>query len=194
MRWLGSDGEQTDLTYRQLAVESSRFATVLTKLGVTPGTRVFIMLPKLPEVFIAFLGGLKARAVMGTLFANFGDEALLDRLGDSHACVLLTKQSLLKKVHRIRDRLPDLRHILLVDADDHQSAGVLSYRRLMSEASADFAELSQTVVERAPDRRAFKMMFSCNTASPANNESRRSKTKIRSNAIISRNAFLKGRK
>jgi acetyl-CoA synthetase len=139
MRWLGSDGEQTDLTYRQLAVESSRFATVLTKLGVTPGTRVFIMLPKLPEVFIAFLGGLKARAVMGTLFANFGDEALLDRLGDSHACVLLTKQSLLKKVHRIRDRLPDLRHVLLVDADDHLAPDVLSYRRLMGEASADFA-------------------------------------------------------
>jgi len=121
VRWLGSDGERTDLTFGQLAVESTRFAAVLTKLGVAPGARVFIMLPKLPEVFIAFLGGLKARAVMGPLFANFGDEALLDRLGDSHACVLLTKHSLLKKVHRIRDRLPDLRHVLLVDADDHLS-------------------------------------------------------------------------
>jgi len=55
------------------------------------------------------------------------------------ACVLLTKHSLLKKVHRIRDRLPDLRHVLLVDADDPPVPDVLSYRRLMREASTDFA-------------------------------------------------------
>jgi acetyl-CoA synthetase len=138
MRWLGSDGERKEFTFGQLACESSRFAAVLAKLGVAPGDRFFIMLPKLPEVFIAVLGGLKARAVVGPVFANFGDEALSDRLGDSRACVLLTKRSLLKKVQRIRDRLPDLRHVLLVDADDHLSADILSYRRLMHEASADF--------------------------------------------------------
>ena len=138
MRWLGSDGERKEFTFAQLACESSRFGAVLAKLGVAPGDRFFIMLPKLPEVFIAVLGGLKARAVVGPVFANFGDEALSDRLGDSRACVLLTKRSLLKKVQRIRDRLPDLRHVLLVDADDHLSADILSYRRLMREASADF--------------------------------------------------------
>ncbi len=138
LRWLGSDGERTEFTFAQLASDSSRFAAVLTRLGVLPGARVFIMLPKLPEVFIAALGCLKARAVVGPLFANFGDEAILDRLGDSRACVLLTKHSLLKKVHRIRDRLPELRHILLVDAEDHLAADILSYRRLMREAPSDF--------------------------------------------------------
>ena len=139
LRWLGSDGERKQFTFGQLADESSRFASVLAGLGVVPGARVFIMLPKLPELFIALLGGLKARAVVGPLFANFGDEALLDRLGDSRACVLLTKHSLLKKVQRIRDRLPDLRHVLLVDEEDHLAPDILSYRRLMREASADFA-------------------------------------------------------
>ena len=138
MRWLGSDGERTEFTFGQLATESSRFAAVLAGLGVTPGDRAFIMLPKLPEVFFALLGGLKARAVMGPLFANFGDEALLDRLGDARARLLLTKRSLLKKVQRIRDRLPDLRHVLVVDADDHLAADTLSYRRLMREAPANF--------------------------------------------------------
>jgi len=131
MRWLGSDGERKEFTFGQLACESSRFAAVLAKLGVAPGDRFFIMLPKLPEVFIAVLGGLKARAVVGPVFANFGDEALSDRLGDSRACVLLTKRSLLKKVQRIRDRLPELRHVLLVDEDDHLASDILSYRRLM---------------------------------------------------------------
>ena len=161
LRWLGSDGEQSDFTFGQLARESSRFAAVLARLGVAPGARVFIMLPKLPEVFIAFLGGLKARAVVGPLFANFGDEALLDRLGDSHACVLLTKHSLLKKVHRIRDRLPDLRHVLLVDVDDHPAADVLSYRRLMREALSDFV-----VAPTAPETPSILHYTSGSTGKP----------------------------
>jgi len=161
LRWLGSDGEQSDFTFGQLARESSRFAAVLARLGVAPGARVFIMLPKLPELFIAFLGGLKARAVVGPLFANFGDEALLDRLGDSHACVLLTKHSLLKKVHRIRDRLPDLRHVLLVDVDDHPAADVLSYRRLMREALSDFV-----VAPTAPETPSILHYTSGSTGKP----------------------------
>ncbi len=138
MRWLGSDVERSEITYAQLASESSRFASVLVGLGVQPGARVFVMLPKLPEVFFALVGGLKARVVMGPLFANFGDEALLDRLSDSRACLLFTKRSLLKKVQRIRDRLPDLRHVLVLDADEDLAPDILSYSRLMREASPNF--------------------------------------------------------
>ncbi len=161
MRWLGSDGQRSEYTFAQLADESSRFAAVLAGLGVAPGARVFVMLPKLPEVYVAFLGCLKARAVVGPLFANFGDDALLDRLGDARACVLLTKHSLLKKVHRIRDRLPDLRHILLVDVDDHLAADILSYRRLMREASADFV-----VAPTAPETPSLLHYTSGSTGKP----------------------------
>ena len=161
MRWLGSDGERAEFTFGQLAVESSRFAAVLAGLGVAPGARVFIMLPKLPEVFVAFLGCLKARVVVGPLFANFGDDALLDRLGDARACVLLTKHSLLKKVQRIRDRLPDLRHILLVDVEDHLTADILSYRHLMREASADFP-----VVPTSPETPSLLHYTSGSTGKP----------------------------
>ena len=161
MRWLGSDGERKEFTFGQLAAESSRFAAVLAGLGVVPGARVSFMLPKLPEMFIAVLGGLKARAVVGPLFANFGDEALLDRLGDASACVLLTKHSLLKKVQRIRDRLPNLRHVLLVDADDHLTADILSYRRLMREASADF-----TVAPTSPETPSILHYTSGSTGKP----------------------------
>jgi acetyl-CoA synthetase len=138
MRWLGSDVERAEITYAQLASASSRFASVLVGLGLAPGDRAFVMLPKLPEVYFALLGGLKARVVMGPLFANFGDEALFDRLTDSGARLLLTKRSLLKKVQRIRDSLPHLRHVLVLDADDHLAPDILSYQRLMREASPEF--------------------------------------------------------
>ena len=93
----------------------------------------------MPEQFFAFLGTLKLQAVVGTLFSNFGEEAILDRLGDAGAKGIITKKSFLKKISRIRERLPALRFIIVVDADQHVSDDILSYPRLMAEASESFA-------------------------------------------------------
>ena len=138
MRWLSATMERTDYTFGDLERESNRFANILTTLGFKPGEIFFTFLPKTPEQFFAFLGTLKSRVICGTLFANFGEDALLDRLGDSGAHGIITKRHFLKKIARIRDRLPNLKHIILVDSDEHGDNGVLSYSRLMAEASAVF--------------------------------------------------------
>ena len=138
LRWLGAHEERVDYTFSDLERHSSRFANVLQRLGFSPGEVFFIFLPKVPEVYFTFLGALKARLITGTLFSNFGEEALLDRLGDAGANVVLTRHSYLKKLLRIRERLPSLRHIILVDANEHQSADILSYAQLMKNASDDY--------------------------------------------------------
>jgi acetyl-CoA synthetase len=138
MRWIDARGGRTNYTFADLDRESGRFANVLTSLGLGAGDVIFTFLPKLPEQFFVFLGGLKARCIVGTLFANFGEEALLDRLGDAEARCIVTKKSFLKKILRIRPRLPKLAHIILVDADAHGSDGVLSYSLLMPGASPDY--------------------------------------------------------
>ena len=58
---------------------------------------MFTFLTKVPEQFDIFLGTLKYGAIVGTLFSNFGQEALLDRLADSGAKVLFTRKRLYKK-------------------------------------------------------------------------------------------------
>jgi acetyl-CoA synthetase len=138
MRWIGAHDERAEYTFGDLERQSSRFANVLQGLGVSPGDVFFIFLPKMPEVFFSFLGGLKARAIAGTLFSNFGEDALLDRLGDAGCKVVLTRQSYLKKLQRIRDRLPTLDRIVVVDAARHASDDVLSYAQLMEAASDRF--------------------------------------------------------
>ncbi len=138
MRWLSPTMERTDYTFGDLERGSNRFANVLTGLGFAPGEIFFTFLPKAPEQFFAFLGTLKSRVVCGTLFANFGEDALLDRLGDSGARGVITKKHFLKKIDRIRDRLPNLKYIILVDSDEHLDNGVLSYSRLMAEAADVF--------------------------------------------------------
>lgn len=138
MRWISAEKDKRDYTFDDLDKESNRFANLLESLDFQPGEIFFTFLPKMPEQFFAFLGTLKARVVCGTLFANFGEEALLDRLGDSGARGIITKKHFLKKINRIRDRLPALKYILLVDADEHMDNGVLSYSKLMEEADSRY--------------------------------------------------------
>ncbi len=137
-RWISALQERVAYTFSDLDRESSKFAGVLRSLGFTSGDILFTFLPKLPEQFFCFLGALKLQAVCGTLFSNFGDEAIVDRLGDARAKGLVTKKSLLKKVTRVREKLPHLKYIIVVDIDEHQSADILSYAALMKQASGDF--------------------------------------------------------
>jgi len=138
MRWIPAHGESCNYSFADLDAESSRFANALSSLGLTSGDVLFTLLPKLPEQFFAVLGSLKMQLITGTLFSNFGEEALLDRLGDAGAKVLVTKKSFLKKIGRIRGDLPSLRYLIVVDLDEHLSEDVLSYSKLTREASPEF--------------------------------------------------------
>jgi len=161
MRWIDAHGCRADYTFGDLDRESNRFANVLAELGVGKGDIVFTFLPKMPEQFFAFLGTLKAQAICGTLFSNFGEDALLDRLGDSGAVGIITRKSLYKKISRIRHQLPALRFTILIDGDDEPTAGVFDYSRLMSEASDEF-----TVQPTSPDAPSVLHYTSGSTGKP----------------------------
>ena len=137
-RWISAHQERTNYTFDDLDRESNRFANVLQSLGFTAGDILFTFLPKTPEQFFSFLGALKLQVVCGTLFSNFGDDAILDRLGDAKAKGIVTKKSLLKKITRVRDQLPSLKYIIVTDIEEHLSADTLSYPSLMRDASTEF--------------------------------------------------------
>lgn len=137
-RWVSASLERTNYTFSDLDRESSRFANSLMSIGFAAGDILFTFLPKVPEQFFSFLGALKLQVICGTLFSNFGDDALLDRLGDAKAKGVVTKKSLIKKITRIRDQLPFLKYIIVTDIDEHQSPDILSYPALMRHASNDF--------------------------------------------------------
>lgn len=135
MRWIPAHGERCDYNFVDLEKESNRFANVLLGLGFAAGDVFFTFLPKMPEQFFSFLGSLKMQMITGTLFANFGEDALLDRLGDASARGIITQKSFLKKLGRIRDRLPALQYIVVVDADNDITPDILSYTKLMAAQS-----------------------------------------------------------
>src|SRR5258706_4293622 len=62
MRWIGDGGERR-LTFRHFAERSDRLANALEGLGLSPGDRVLVMLPRVVEWWESLLGLEKARLV-----------------------------------------------------------------------------------------------------------------------------------
>ncbi len=139
MRFITPSLERHDYSFRDLDVLSNRFANVLKGLGFSKGDAFFTFLPKAPAQFIAFLGALKHEVTVGTLFSNFGEEAILDRLGDAGAQGVITKKSFVKKITAVRSKMPQLRYIIVVDSDEHLADDILSFDRLMADASEEFS-------------------------------------------------------
>ena len=114
LRCVAKDGSTTDLTYAQLASQTSRFANLLRSLGVGKGDRVFTLLGRVPELYVAALGTLKNTSVIAPLFSAFGPEPIRERLRLGDAKALVTSPDLyLRKIAPIRDSLPGLEHVLI---------------------------------------------------------------------------------
>ena len=118
LRWLGKNDERRDLTYRELLGLSNRFANLLHDLGVGEGERVFSLLGRIPELYVAALGTLRNGSVFCPLFSAFGPEPVRTRMAIGEAKVLITTAALYRrKVADWRYELPGLQHVLLTDAD-----------------------------------------------------------------------------
>ena len=123
LRWLAKSGVATDFSYAELAAQSNRFANALVELGVGPGERVFTLLGRVPGLYIAALGTWKRGAVFCPLFAAFGPEPVAARMLIAEPAVLVVSARLYqRKIVPILDRLPFLRHVILVS--DESDAGV----------------------------------------------------------------------
>ena len=139
LKFIRKDGRREAYSYGHLYGLTSKFAHVLKVLGIKEGETVFSLLGRVPELYIAALGSLKAKAVFCPLFSVFGPEPILQRLGKGEAKVLVTnRQFFEQKVKGLMDALPQLQHVLLTDIHEDIDAKVKSFPRLMQEASDTF--------------------------------------------------------
>ncbi|WP_335871365.1 acetate--CoA ligase [Bacillus sp. 2205SS5-2] len=120
-------------TFREMKENSNKAGNVLKNFGdVEKGDRVFIFMPRSPELYFAALGVIKLGAIVGPLFEAFMESAVKDRLQDSEAKVLVTTPDLLKRVPV--DELPNLKHIFLVGGDFEESDQYINFNEKMKSA------------------------------------------------------------
>ncbi|GGG09368.1 acetate--CoA ligase [Paenibacillus abyssi] len=122
-------------TFADLSKQSNRFANVLRKLGINKGERIFIFMPRTPELYFSLLGSLKVGAVVGPLFEAFMESAVKDRLLDSEAVAIVTTPALLGRIPR--SELPSLKHIIVFGDEVEAGEGIVNFSSEMAQASEE---------------------------------------------------------
>ncbi|MDE3081340.1 MAG: AMP-binding protein, partial [Paracoccaceae bacterium] len=142
IRWFGKDGSRRSLTYADLAEQTARFASLITDRGLRPGDRLFAISDRVPELYIAALGTLKAGLVFSPLFSAFGPDPIRMRMEIGEATALVTDAGTYRrKIAAWRDQIPSLRLVLIIGDDAPE--GCVALAPAMAAASARF-EVAQT--------------------------------------------------
>lgn len=137
---IGNDNKLSKLTFQDISEQSNKMGNALKSLGVEKGDRVFVYLPRIPELYVSTVAIAKVGAVAGPLFSAFGPDALKDRLENSEATVIITNPQLKPKLDEIFHDLPNLEYVIVVGGDDEKlGEREFSYEKLLDESSDKLA-------------------------------------------------------
>ncbi|MGP1357960.1 acetate--CoA ligase [Roseicyclus sp.] len=146
IRWLGKEGATRDITYAELTEEAARFANVLAAHGLSPGDGVFAMTGRVPELYAAALGTLKAGMVFTPLFSAFGPEPVRTRMEIGGARALVTTEAIYRrKIAPWAGEIATLKLILILGEEAPE--GCVALGPAMRAAAPVF----ETVATRAHD-------------------------------------------
>ncbi|MCK9249677.1 MAG: AMP-binding protein [Solirubrobacteraceae bacterium] len=123
-------------TYAELFERSSRLAQAIAARGIEPGDRVAMLGPNGPETVEQITGIALGGFVRAALYAhNAADgNAYLCDLVDAR--LLIVDAPLAEDLLALRDRMPQLEHVLVYGTDT-PPAGAESYEAALAAASAD---------------------------------------------------------
>ncbi|HEY3959238.1 MAG TPA: AMP-dependent synthetase/ligase [Solirubrobacteraceae bacterium] len=110
------DGAWQDVTYAQLAEIVQEIALGLIDLGIESGERVCILANTRPEWSYADLAATSVGTVVVPIYQTNSPEECLWVISDSDACAIVCENaSQLAKVAAVRERLPHLRTVIVID-------------------------------------------------------------------------------
>lgn len=162
LRWIGRDGTIRDYSYASLAAEVNRFANVLAQLGIGKGDRVFSLLGRSPELYIAALGTLKNGSVFSPLFSAFGPEPIKARMSIGSAKALVTTEAFYRrKIEPWRKELACLEHVLLTECSGAPAPQTIDLSAALAQSKDTFA-----TVWTAPEDMALLHFTSGTTGRP----------------------------
>jgi acetoacetyl-CoA synthetase len=126
-------GARREMSWRELYDNVSRVRQALLAVGVKPGDRVAGCLPNVPEAAIALLATTSVGAIWSCCSPDYGEQALLDRLGQIEPKVVFLGDGyryagksfdLRSKTKRLVENLPSLKKAVTVPFDGNVYPGV----------------------------------------------------------------------
>ena len=132
MRYENEQGDTAAFTFGQLQKASNQLANALVAQGIKQGDRVALVLPQRFETGVAHIALYKLKAVVVPLSGLFGPDALMYRLEDSGAKMVITDQPHRALIDSLVADLPNLNSVL--DVDDKKG-----FWHLIGQASDKFS-------------------------------------------------------
>src|SRR5215831_18390906 len=111
--WEDQDGNRARLTFRDISQQSNRVANVLTGLGVKRGDPIMIVLPRIPLWQCAYIGALKAGAMVIPCVSMLREKDLIYRANHSGATAVIAAAESVQMITDLRSDCPSLRHFLV---------------------------------------------------------------------------------
>ncbi|MDO8210434.1 long-chain fatty acid--CoA ligase [Conexibacter sp. CPCC 206217] len=104
------------LTWSQLRERVDALAGGLARLGVGPGDTVALMLSNRPEFHLADLAAVTLGAAPFSIYLTSTPQQIEYVVGDASARIAVVEQAFLARLLEARKRLPELEHVIVVDA------------------------------------------------------------------------------
>jgi acetyl-CoA synthetase len=162
LRWIGRDDAIRDFTFAELRAQTNRFANVLAARGIKKGDRVFSLLGRSPELYIAALGTLKNGSVFSPLFSAFGPEPIKARMTIGDAKALVTTEAFYRrKIEPWRKELAGLQTVFLTECSNPPPPDTTDLAAALAQAPETFE-----IVRTAPEDMALLHFTSGTTGRP----------------------------
>jgi len=144
LNWKNSAGEWESRTLSELADDTARLVTSLKDLGVGPGDRVVMMIRNRGEFHALDLAVLFCGATPVSIYNSSAPDQIQYLINDCGASVAIVEDAgFLQRFESVRDKLPTIEHIALIEAD---GAGddTVTFSDMMGADPADLAVEAET--------------------------------------------------
>ncbi len=146
-------GAWHDVSYAELATIVQEIGLGLIDLGIEPGERVCILANTRPEWSYADLAATAAGAVVVPIYQTNSPEECLWVISDSGASAIICEdEEQLAKIAAIRDQLPHLRTVIVIDPTVDEASSEAAANGAPSAAEALQAITLEQVRERGRSR------------------------------------------
>lgn len=124
-------------TYYDMKKITNQAANVFQNYSnLEKGDRLFVFMPRSPELYFSLLGALKMGLIVGPLFESFMEDALYERLTDSEAKGIVTTPELLKRIPL--EKYPKLETVFLIGEEIEETKQLIDFEKHLKLASKEF--------------------------------------------------------
>lgn len=164
LRWLNDDESWTTYTFTEVADRAARVAAGLTAMGVGHGDRVLLMMRNIPDFHWIDIGAIFAGATPVSIYNSSAPEQVEYLANHCGAKVAVVEdESFLEKFLPVRDKIPTLETIAVINPPADLPEGVIAAADLLAHEPIDL-EAARDVV--GPDDLATIIYTSGTTGPP----------------------------